>query len=522
MKRVISLFLCAAMVCALLGGCSAQEREAYVPTGDALVMDGQDPDSVNPTEIVEPQHLTLSYYPERSMNPLKSNDYTNRVLFSLIYQGLFAVSSDCKPSPMLCQNYRVSPNNKSWTFYLADATFSDGTPVTVNDVVASYKAAKENKYYSGRFLHIRSVEPSDDGGVVIELDTAYQELPVLLDIPILKATEVDDETPLGSGPYSYEKSLSGAQLRRNLNWWCDATLAATADSITLKAATSTSQIRDDFEFSDINLVCADPYAEDYADFRGDFELWETDNGTFLYLACNVLYSADGIFLEPEQRRVLTYGIDRQSIADMYYNGYAKPATIAASPSSPYYSASLAENYAYDSMKFVEAVPSFGVVKEKVRLLVNKDDTQRLRTARYIAETFTALGLPTETVEVSTSTYIDRVKNGEYDLYLGQTKLSPNMDLSGFFGPWANMSYNGISNNALYELCLAALANSGNYYDLHKALAEDGRIIPILFSGYAIYAERGIVSTLSPSRDNVFYYTRNRTLAEAKLDTIYED
>lgn len=522
MKRTISAILCALLIGGLLGGCVQQSDEVYVPTGNALVMEGQDPDSVNPTEESTPQRLTLAYYAERSMNPLKSNDYTNRVLFSLIYQGLFSVSSNNVAAPMLCESYRVSPSGRVWTFYLADARFSDGTTVTANDVVATYAAAKENKYYKGRFLHIRSVEQTEDGGIEITLDTEYQDLPLLLDIPILKASQVDDDYPIGTGPYSFSKGLSGAQLRRNLTWWCDATVAATADSITLEPAQSPSQIRDDFEFADISLVCADPYADDYADYRGDFELWEIDNGTFLYLGCNVLYSTDEIFLEPEQRRVLTYGIDRETIVEMYYNGYAKPATLAASPSSPYYSATLAENYVYDSMKFVDGLASFGVVSEKVRLLVNKDDTQRLRTARFIAETFTSLGLPTETVEVSTATYIQRVQKGEYDLYLGQTKLSPNMDLSGFFGPWANMSFNGISNNELYELCLDALANRGNYRDLHKALAEDGRIIPILFSGYAIYAERGVASDLSPSRDNVFYYTRNRTLADAKLETIYED
>lgn len=522
MNRLISAVLCFALLLCLLGGCAQQEDDVYTPTGNALVMEGQDPDSVNPTVEKEPQRLTFAYYAERSMNPLKSNDYTNRVLFSLIYQGLFCVDSSNEASPMLCEYYRISPSGKVWTFYLTDATFSDGTAVTANDVVATYAAAKENKYYKGRFLHIRSVEQSDDGGVEITLDTEMQELPILLDIPILKASQVDDEYPIGSGPYIFNQGLSGATLRRDLNWWCKASVPATADSITLQAATSTSQIRDDFEFADICIVCTDPYAEDYADFRGDFELWETDNGTLLYLACNVLYSKDKIFLEPEQRRLLTYGIDREGISESYYNGYAKPATLMASPSSPYYSISLASNYAYDSMKFVDNVSSFGVLTEKVRLLVNKDDTQRLRTARYIAETFTALGLPMETVEVSTSTYIDRVKQGEYDLYLGQTKLSPDMDLSGFFGPWANMSYNGISNNELYELCLDALENRGNYRNLLKSVAEDGRIIPILFAGNAIYAERGVVSDLSPARDNVFYYTRGRTLAEAKLETIYEE
>lgn len=522
MKRITSLLLIAAMLLGTLSGCVVADNSAYVPTGNALVMEGQDPNSVNPTEEAEPQELVMVYYPEKSLNPLTSNDYTNRVLFSLVYQGLFSVDSDYEASPMLCQTYRVSPDNRTWTFYITRATFSDGSLLTIQDVMASFEAAKKSRYYSGRFLHVREFAISDDGGIVFKMDTPYEDLPLLLDIPIVKADEVDAEVPLGTGPYSLEDSLTGAHLRRVLNWWCDAQVAATADSIPLIVAQSPSQIRDEFEFNDVGLVCADPYSDNYADFRGDYELWEIDSGTFLFLACNVSYSKDDIFKEPTLRAALTYAIDRDSLVENNYNGFAKAATLAASPSLPYYSTTLAEKYSYDPMKFLSAVNSYGLVKNTVRLLVNKDDLMRLRTARNIAETFTELGLPTETVEVSTNTYLQYINVGNYDLYLGQTKLSANMDLSAFFGPWANISYNGISDTVLYNLSLDALADHGNYYNLHKTLAEDGRIIPILFAGYAVFADRGLLSNLSPSRDNVFHYTRSWTMADAKLETIYED
>ncbi len=522
MKRILSLLLCAVLTAGCFSGCAQEETGPHVPTGDALVMEGMDPDSLNPTEEEEPQELTLVYYPEASLNPLQSNDFTNRVLFSLVYQGLFSVDSSYEATPMLCQSFRVSPDNKTWTFYIADATFSDGSLLTIQDVLASYQAAKESKYYSGRFLHVKEFALSDDGGITFTLSTAYEDLPLLLDIPIVKAEEVAAEIPLGTGPYALENSLTGAHLRRVLSWWCDATVAATADSIPLVVAESPSQIRDEFEFYDVGLVCADPYSDNYADFRGDYELWEIDNGTMLFLACNVSYSQDDIFEDPQLRSALTYAIDRETLVEKNYNGFAKAATLAASPTSPYYSAALAEKYAYDPLKFLEALNSYGLVTTTLRLLVNKDDTMRLRTARSIAETFTDLGLPTETVEVSTNSYYASITRGDYDMYLGQTKLSPNMDLSAFFGPWANISYNGISNTQLYNLTLDALANSGNYYNLHKSVAEDGRIIPILFAGYAVFTERGLLSTLAPSRDNVFYYARSWTMEQARLETIYDE
>ena len=115
-----------------------------------------------------------------------------------------------------------------------------------------------------------------------------------------------------------------------------------------------------------------------------------------------------------------------------------------------------------------------------------------------------------------------MKYGKYDLYLGQTRLPPNMDLSEFFRPWGNLSWGSVDNEGLYDLCKEALDNHGNYYNLHKALADDGRIIPLLFCGYAIYADRGLVSELQPARDNVFFYTLGRTNEDALIPIDYHN
>ena len=74
----------------------------------------------------------------------------------------------------------------------------------------------------------------------------------------------------------------------------------------------------------------------------------------------------------------------------------------------------------------------------------------------------------------------------------------------------------MSTPALYGLCLDALANSGNYYTLHQKVLEDGKLIPILFRTYAIFAQRGAFTDLTPSRDHVFFYHLGRTLEDAKI------
>ena len=147
MKRSISLLLALSLILGLFSGCANQtDNSAYVPTGDAILLEGQEPEDIMPEEEEE-QALYLAYYPDRSLNPLYGSDYTNRILMSLMYQPLFAVNNKKQPTPILCGRYKVSANQRNWFIYLdPNATFSDGSKVRVDDVIASYNQAMQNDY----------------------------------------------------------------------------------------------------------------------------------------------------------------------------------------------------------------------------------------------------------------------------------------------------------------------------------------------------------------------------------------
>ena len=250
----------------------------------------------------------------------------------------------------------------------------------------------------------------------------------------------------------------------------------------------------------------------------------------MYIGCNVLWSPwfkDG--KNAELRRALTYAIDRETIIDTYYRGRANASTLPTSPGSPYYSESLASRYAYDPLQFVSAISNVTVPKDdngdpmKLKLLVNCDDSARLRAARFIAKELRELGLDVGTLEYGGSTnttYQQVLQAGSYDIYLGQTKLPATMDLSEFFRGWGNLGWGGIADNTLLNMCKEALANSGNYYNLNKMVADDAKIVPVLFGYYEVYAERGQLLDLAPSRDNVFFYSMGKTMESARLATEY--
>ena len=74
MKKTVCLLLALALLAALLPGCSRNiDNSAYVATGDAILMEGEEP-----TEAIEEedaQNLVLAYYPDRSLNPIFGSDY---------------------------------------------------------------------------------------------------------------------------------------------------------------------------------------------------------------------------------------------------------------------------------------------------------------------------------------------------------------------------------------------------------------------------------------------------------------
>lgn len=514
MRKFIALGLCAALIAGIFCGC-AREDTPYVPTGNALVMDDGPAVTAPTLEPQKEQEMTLVYYPDRSLNPYTCTDYTNRVIFSLIYQGLFSVDRNYNAVPMLCKNYSVSYDLTTFTFYPdPDATFSDGTHVTVKDVLMSLLAAWDSPYYEGRFLHVYDIYATTDGGVRVQLYNACENFPLLMDIPILKASEVNASMPLGTGPYSLSVSVRGARLNRVKNWWCSSDdLLATASSIALRPASGEIQIRDSFEFEDVGLVCADPCSDSYADYRCDYELWNCENGIFLYLTVN---EESKIYSNYRLMSALTYGIDRDTLVNTLYRGFAESACLPASPWSPFYSKSLASNYAYDLNRFIQSVSESGMRGQRVKLLVNGEDSLRLRAARSIAQMLNAGGLNVELSILSGHDYQYALNMRDFDMYLGQTKLSATMDLTAFFRDYGGLSFGGTEDETTYAMNLEALSNSGNFYNLHKLIMDKGQIVPILFCSYAVYAERGLLTELNPARDNVFFYTLGKTLTGIQI------
>ena len=517
MKKILALLLCACMLAGLLSGCNLAEEDPYTPTGDALEWDDSSgPVSTEPQED-STQELTLTYYPNVTLNPFFCTDYTNKALQSLLYQGLFTVDSKYNVEPVLCSHYYVSDTMTTYTFFLDEnATFSDGSRVTPEDVHASLISAISSKIYSGRFYRVLNVAVTDDGGITVDLNTAYEDFPLLLDIPIIKKDQQTDSRPLGTGPYKFTETAGVTQLTRRTDWWCSAkNMTITAPVIELLEAEDPYHIRDEFQFGDLDLVQAEPGSDKYVEYRCDYELWNSETGIFMYL---VTHKDSYVFSTPELRAALTYAIDRTTLAKTHYRGFAEPATLPASPQFPYYNQTLAAKYEYDPQRFAQLISQNGMTGWEVTLVVCREDTLRLKVAKSIAAMLEDAGLVVRINDYDAENIEYALVATDYDLYLGQTALSPNMDLSEFFDDDGNLSYAGLSDPNMYALCLQALENHGNYYTLHYNVMNEGRLCPLMFRSYAVYATRGMLTDLTPSRNNVFYYSIGKSMENARIES----
>ncbi|QPC41406.1 ABC transporter substrate-binding protein [Kaustia mangrovi] len=171
-----------------------------------------------------------------SLNPFIVRGVPARDLRSYVFESLMTRSRD-EPFTLyglIAQSIDVPDDRSRATFTLnPKARFSDGTPVTVDDVVFSLKALREHgqpnlRQYYGKVVRIE--RPGGRRVTFVFQDGEDRELPLILGLmPILPRHRYDDgrlaltslEPPVGSGPYVVADVEAGSALtyRRDPDYW---------------------------------------------------------------------------------------------------------------------------------------------------------------------------------------------------------------------------------------------------------------------------------------------------------------
>lgn len=137
------------------------------------------------------------------------------------------------------------------------------------------------------------------------------------------------------------------------------------------------------------------------------------------------------------------------------------------------------------------------------MIVCMNSDQRVAAAQAVVDSLNAQGFDLTLRALEYDSYVAALKNGNFDLYYGEVRLSPDFDLSAFFNEGGSLSYGGCADAKAAQLCAQARENAGNAYDLHQEIMDRGLLCPVLFKVYAIYSARGRVTNLTPCLDGVF-------------------
>ncbi len=148
-------------------------------------------------------------------------------LYGMVYESMVTIDDNGLPQPLLASTWTESGNGSTWTFTLREnITFSDGTPLTANDVVASCQhilTLSENNqgFYQNIHYLIKSIKAQDERTVVVKAARSYYGLLYAMTFPVVPANWVDSPSPPGTGPYMVTSFEPGNYMYLQINpgWW---------------------------------------------------------------------------------------------------------------------------------------------------------------------------------------------------------------------------------------------------------------------------------------------------------------
>lgn len=465
-----------------------------------------------PTAAVKtPQAFTLPRS-EETLHPILSQDAANAALSGLIWEGLFALDGTFTPQPVLCQSHTVSEDGLVWTFTLRPGvTFSDASPLTADEVVASFRlAAKETSRFSGRMGNIRSVD-NQDGAVAVTLSAPNGALPALLDIPIVKG---ESEEPLGTGPYALEGWGEESRLVARQGWWQQKTLPV--QTISLRLVPEPDDLIYAFDTGEISLVTTDLTGTNTLGFGGDYETWDYPASTMLFVGFNC---RSGPCQDAAVRRALSYGFDRNTVAGALYARHAVAAALPVHPGADGYDGTLAAALEYSPQTLAATLGEAGWSKAEgagwqkgrqsleLTMVVNIDNTFRLAVAEYLAGELTRAGVEVTLEKLTWTDYQKALERGDFDLYLGAVTLSGDFDPTPLIS--GTLNYGGYWSDGTNGLLSAYRGASGPARTtaasaLYTQLAADTPFAVLCFGNQSVLAQWGMVSQPTPTQQNPFY------------------
>ena len=525
-KKLIPILL---VLLSLLSGCGRP--------GSAALPDPEDlPDVLEPpsgTEVKQPvaadQVFSLNYDPSAGINPIRADSSANMQFWSLMYDSVFFVDEDFRTDSEVVTE--IKSDDYIWWVFTVDTTipFTDGSTLTAADIVYSVQRAQQSSYYRERLSIIYGISAMSTDCFAVTTKYANSQFPSLLNIPIIKKDTYFEDVPVGSGPYRMAESGDRLVLFRENRHAAEMPL----DTIYLKDCMDTSAKIRAFEDATLDIVTNDPtgmYNLGYGSVN-ETRYYDTSNMHFIGFNTESMF-----FLTASARRAVGYVTDRSYIVDELMNGCGVVSTLPVHPRSALYDDGYAAEFGFDPKKAALLFENAGVsdfdhdgalemlvtgivVELKIRFIVNNDSTVKVQAARRITEELNSLGITTTLYELSWADYIAALQSGDYDMYYGEIRLTPDWNLSEMFRPREsgrkNAGFTGINYGnfrdpaycSKYEAYLAAADSEDRvsaFQEICRYVCDNAAIVPICFERRVILTHRGVISGIVATQYDLFY------------------
>lgn len=501
MKRRLAALLCALALSLSLAGCWSSDMS---DEGNDFWEEPPEQEADN-SPLTPITSFALPYLQGVTLDPLTCPDGIQQVLGALLYEGLFALDESFAPQNVLCSRYERSDDGTSYTFYLRDdASFSDGSALTANDVLATLRRAQQSERYSARFANVSSMRASG-GALIITLLRADSAFPALLDIPIVKAGSEKSTVPLGTGPYLFVTDGDGAFLKRSADWH-GGTLPF--ERIDLRAAKDTDTAAYLFSSREVHLLLSD-LTSSTGDLRSaEIQITDYATANMIYLGFNTQRT---LLSDAALRSAIAGAIDRGTITTGYLAGHAKAARFPLSPSASLYPAEMAETLVSPSL--AATLENAGVTDSRPRtltILVSESDSFKVSIADYLSRTLSGGALTIKVRALPWNDYLTALQNGNFDLYLGEVRLTADWDISPLVRTGGALNYGGYADEQCDTLLDTFLQSESEETarTLYRYLDQSAPIAPIAFRTSSVLTPSGLIDGLTPTASSPFYGLAN--------------
>lgn len=532
--RFAALFLALALLLCSCGQGGQQPDSS--PSGDPSLPAGADTQAPEPVRTVR-----IPFDSEDSLNPFTCTSLQNYYAAGLLYDTLVALDGMGAPQNRLAQEVNLQ-ESRCIVRLRTDAYFSDGSPVTSADVAYSALFARGCARFAAQLAGTAQVLTPDRYTVVFTLSSPDRYFDRSLAFPIVKegtagtveAAPRAETPPAPAGEGEEEAPPAALPAQGTVTHRSDGELPVGGGRFLLDAD-GTAMTRNSRYHTPVKNVrtvrlvdAGSPPAQSNAILTGELDLMYSElrgtvdlslgNASRQVMLNNLVFlglNSQRRWFSAEMRTAFSNLIDREAIARRAYLGYA---AAAWSPIKQSFDASATggeENPQPDTQEEIldalgfdrrdaEGWRTYQGDRLNYRLLVNAGSTQRLAAADIIADAFAAAGIQLTVERLPFADYCQRIAEGNYDLYIGELRVPPNLDLSALIGPHPAVGPGCAADQELQDIYARVKAGEEELSSLDSAFRRSMPTIPLVYRRGIVAFSRDFSANIVATEQDIFY------------------